>query len=240
MSSSSSATTNNTACSDSGSLGATPNHQSLPRWSHVEEIGGKGAWMHLQKIHYVDGHNNTRSWERYQRTTAHPSGDQADSACAVAVLAEGGVSKHVLAIKQYRPSMDKFTIEFPAGLIDEGEDATQTAVRELNEETGYLGEVVCVGPRLAQSVLGAESTQLVVLKVDLDKPENANPKQCSTDAADIEIIKLPMDNLMPAFRALQNERTVLYEGIHNFLAGLSLTPLTLLSGAPSVLGHPTS
>eukprot|EP00922_Rhytidocystis_sp_ex-Travisia-forbesii_P021835 GHVS01031986.1.p1 GENE.GHVS01031986.1~~GHVS01031986.1.p1 ORF type:complete len:214 (+),score=40.37 GHVS01031986.1:64-642(+) len=182
---SSSAPTTNNTCSHSAANSSCLG-ENLPSWSHVEEIGGKGQWMHLQKIHYIDAHNNHRSWERYQRTTAHPAGDQADSACAVALLTKAGVAKHLLAIKQYRPSMDKFTIEFPAGLIDEGENAAETAVRELNEETGYSGEVICVGPRLAQSVLGTESTQLVVMKVDLDKPENINPKQCDTDAVDIE------------------------------------------------------
>lgn len=32
------------------------------------------------------------------------------------------------------------TIEVPAGLIDEGETAEECAVRELKEETGYVGK----------------------------------------------------------------------------------------------------
>ena len=43
--------------------------------------------------------------------------------------------------KQYRPPIDKVVIEVPAGLIDPGETAEQAAVRELKEETGYVGEV---------------------------------------------------------------------------------------------------
>jgi 8-oxo-dGTP pyrophosphatase MutT (NUDIX family) len=42
--------------------------------------------------------------------------------------------------KQYRPPIDKITIEVPAGLIDAGETAEQAAVRELKEETGYVGK----------------------------------------------------------------------------------------------------
>ena len=36
-------------------------------------------------------------------------------------------------------------IEFPAGLVDPNETLEESALRELKEETGYLGEVVRPG-----------------------------------------------------------------------------------------------
>lgn len=45
-------------------------------------------------------------------------------------------------IRQYRPVMDKVTIEIPAGAIDDGETATQAAMRELEEETGCRCETL--------------------------------------------------------------------------------------------------
>ena len=48
--------------------------------------------------------------------------------------------------KQYRPPVDKVCIEVPAGLVDAGETAEQAAVRELKEETGYVGVVSETSP----------------------------------------------------------------------------------------------
>ena len=46
----------------------------------------------------------------------------------------------VILIEQYRVPIGRFCLEMPAGLIgdeSEGEDALQSAARELEEETGY-------------------------------------------------------------------------------------------------------
>ena len=43
--------------------------------------------------------------------------------------------------KQFRPLFSKVTIEIPAGLVDAGEGAAESAVRELKEEAGYIGTV---------------------------------------------------------------------------------------------------
>jgi ADP-ribose pyrophosphatase len=46
----------------------------------------------------------------------------------------------VILVEQYRVPLGKYCLEFPAGLIGdetEGEDALTSAMRELEEETGY-------------------------------------------------------------------------------------------------------
>jgi len=42
----------------------------------------------------------------------------------------------VVLVKQYRPVVDEWTLEFPGGLRDGEEPATETARREIEEETG--------------------------------------------------------------------------------------------------------
>ena len=51
----------------------------------------------------------------------------------------GFVGPEIILQKQFRPPINKVTIEVPAGLVDAGETAEQAAVRELKEETGYVG-----------------------------------------------------------------------------------------------------
>lgn len=64
-----------------------------------------------------------------------------DAVGIVAIL-EKPSGPELLLQKQHRPPIDKVCIEVPAGLVDEGEDAETCALRELREETGYVGEVI--------------------------------------------------------------------------------------------------
>ena len=52
----------------------------------------------------------------------------------------------LLLQKQYRPPIDKVVIEVPAGLIDAGETVEECAVRELREETGFVGVAAETSP----------------------------------------------------------------------------------------------
>ncbi|MCP8966965.1 NUDIX hydrolase [Ectobacillus ponti] len=55
---------------------------------------------------------------------------------AVAVIAVTEEGKLIL-VEQYRKAMEKLLVEIPAGKLEPGEAPEATAVRELEEETGY-------------------------------------------------------------------------------------------------------
>jgi ADP-ribose pyrophosphatase len=54
----------------------------------------------------------------------------------VTVLAETE-ERQVILVEQFRPALERRTLELPGGLLDAGEDPAVCAARELAEETGF-------------------------------------------------------------------------------------------------------
>lgn len=55
---------------------------------------------------------------------------------AVAILLQNDAGE-MLCVRQYRRAVGDYTVEAPAGLIDDGEEPPEAARRELQEEAGF-------------------------------------------------------------------------------------------------------
>lgn len=62
------------------------------------------------------------------------------SAAAIVPVTDDG--EQVLLIRQFRPVLNRWLWEIPAGLLEPGEDPKVCAARELEEETGWVAERV--------------------------------------------------------------------------------------------------
>ena len=63
--------------------------------------------------------------------------------CTIVPFSDDG---RILTIKSYRHLVDSYQLEVPSGYVDEGETPRQAAIRELEEETGYIAKkMVFVG-----------------------------------------------------------------------------------------------
>ncbi|KAG6910892.1 hypothetical protein DXG01_006575 [Tephrocybe rancida] len=141
--------------------------------SSTQLAAADAKWITLKKIAYLDAEGQERLWECAERKTRKSTGIDGISAVAVLAILRSKTSAFpasTIVIEQYRPPIDKFIVELPAGLIDEGETPEQAAIRELEEETGFKADsviesspVVVVDPGMTNA-----NMKLVVLGVVLD------------------------------------------------------------------------
>lgn len=119
-----------------------------PKINRISPLSADEAkWSELQKIEWTDQTGKNRIWEAAARKTRGKGG--VDAVAIAPILRHPSKPPSTMIILQYRPPVDATCVEFPAGLIDEGETPEQAAVRELREETGYEGKVCEMSPILS-------------------------------------------------------------------------------------------
>ncbi|EGE79820.1 ADP-ribose pyrophosphatase [Blastomyces dermatitidis ATCC 18188] len=164
----------------------------------------EARWIRLIKSTYTDPEGVMRTWESAERQT-RPENCPIDGVGIFTVLSKPS-GPELLLQKQYRPPVDKVVIEVPAGLIDEGETPEQCAVRELREETGYVGVAEETSPVMYNDP-GFCNTNLnmVHVRVDMTLPENQNPTPQLEDNEFIECFSIPLATLYEELKRLEGE-----------------------------------
>ncbi|KAI9832179.1 MAG: hypothetical protein M1819_004531 [Sarea resinae] len=168
------------------------------------------VWTKLVKTTYTDPTSTMRTWESAERRT-RPANSLIDGVGILAVL-EKASGPELLLQKQYRPPVNKVCIEVPAGLVDAGEGPEKCALRELKEETGYVGKVVEVGQMGGVSCVmfndpGFCNTNLQMVHITIDPSllENQNPVPQLEENEFIECFTVPLRDLYAECRRLEGE-----------------------------------
>ncbi|KAL2270557.1 hypothetical protein VTJ83DRAFT_2741 [Remersonia thermophila] len=180
-------------------------------------------WVTLRKISYIDQTGTPRTWEVASRKTRAKS-------AGIDAVAMGNILLHparppaTLVVIQYRPPLDAYTVEWPAGLVDEGETPEQAAVREFREETGYECRVVSVTPVLAADPgLSSANMKLVMVEANLREGENEGqlPEQRLEDGENIERVVIPLSELYHRLvEYSKKERHVVSAKLFHWAAGM--------------------
>ena len=156
-----------------------------------EHLLYQGRWSNLVEFSYEDEKKQIRKWEGLQRK---------NHAEAVIIIAKMEPSERYIIIRQFRPPTNSYLLEFPAGLVDKGETRDQTAIRELSEETGYVGKVEKISSRLYSSPgILSEAVSFAHIQVDENLPENQRPKARNEPGEFITVFKKSLDEISEFF-----------------------------------------
>ena len=122
------------------------------------ELIHKGAILDIYRDTMRLPNGKTEEWD----FVSHRKG-----AAAVVAVREDG---KVLMVRQFRPALERETLEIPAGARDSvTEDTKVCAIRELEEETGYFPEEVTFLISLKTTVAFCDEFIDVYLAKDLKK-----------------------------------------------------------------------
>lgn len=179
----------------------------------------ESKWVTLKKIEYVDQVGKERTWEVATRKTRGKSG--VDAVAMGNILLHPSKPASTLLVIQYRPPLDAYTIEWPAGLIDAEETAEEAAVREFKEETGYDCKVLSVSPaQAADPGMTNANMQLAMVEVQLGENEE-EPEQRLDDGEHIQREIIPLAELYERLvEYSKRERTVVAAKLFHFAAGM--------------------
>ena len=177
----------------------------------------EGKFLVYKRLQYIDAEGETRSWEAVDRRRSDGETRRSNAALIVAKIVP---DDELVLIRQFRPPAGKMMVEFPAGLIDPGETAAETAVRELYEETGFEGRVLAVSADGYSSPgMTGESIVLVTMEIDGKQyPGGIIPPNHQESSENIEVFRVKTAELGNFIAKMESAGCGVDSKIHTVLA----------------------
>jgi len=154
-----------------------------------KKVLSEGKYLRFVLASYIDASGITRNWELFERINC-------SGIVAIVPVTDDG---NVLLIRQFRPPVNGYVIEFPAGLNDKGGTLAEAARRELLEETGYVTEEMT--PLVEGPMSSGASGE--ILTVFLARGLSFKGIGERDETEDIEVLSVPLKELDARLEALR-------------------------------------
>lgn len=161
-----------------------------------KETVWEGSFLRAVKLTYEDNNGSLRKWEAVERVNC-------EGIVAVVPVTSDG---ELILIRQFRPVINNYVIEFPAGLNDKGESLVDAASRELIEETGQTTEefiFLAEGP--ISSGLSTEMLTVFLAKGTTPASPELIRQFPSDESEDIETIRTPISAIHKTLEDLRKK-----------------------------------
>ncbi len=156
-----------------------------------QETLWEGQFIKAVLISYKDHTGTIRKWEAISRINCN----------GVVVIIPITDRNEVILIRQFRPALNNYVIEFPAGLVDQDEDIISAGIRELIEETGHTSDKVFLFTEgVVSTGINTEKWNVLLAANTKKAPDNVRRKHQPDENEDIETLKVPLNN---AYEKLQ-------------------------------------
>ena len=142
-----------------------------------QKILHQGKWLTFQEEVFETSQGERVLWETLRRNHPGQIG---------VVIARLMPSRRFVFIKQFRPAINGYILGLPTGMIGKN---PKDALRELKEETGYIGKIVDQSPALsANAGMINDDCTVVCVEINENDPRNKNPQQELEPTEVIEVI----------------------------------------------------
>lgn len=173
-----------------------------------KKICWQGSFLRTIILTYSDHSGNLRDWEAVERVNCN----------GVVAIIPVTPDKEILLVRQFRPAVNNFVIEFPAGLNDKGENALDAAKRELLEETGYVSDnfvLIAKGP--LSSGMSAEMMDVFIARDAYIAPKKLQDIYKIEETESIEIIKTPLRKVYYTLESCRKRGDLIDLKIYGFI-----------------------
>ncbi|MDX9714004.1 MAG: NUDIX hydrolase [Dissulfurispiraceae bacterium] len=151
-----------------------------------KETAWEGSFLRTVLLTYKDHNGHMRTWEAVERINTQ----------GVVIVIPVTASGEFILIRQYRPVMDNYVIEFPAGLNDRGESSSEAAGRELVEETGYFSnEIIFLAEGPVSLGVSIELVSVFLANNAVVASDELKRRFPPDDTENIEAVCVPMQDI---------------------------------------------